>query len=101
MLVIDKQAMYEAICHAQNEEVQPRDYGVKDNDYEALWTVAMDNDQLCMMYEGVPFLDEGKYRVYLYQECGFDTPQELKTVWFNAKQSIEMFAESVGITLGV
>jgi hypothetical protein len=100
MLVIDKQAMYEAVCRAQSEEVHPEDYGFENNDYESLWNAVQSNGHLLMVDEdGGSFRDEGNYRVYLYKECGFDTPEQLQLVWAQSKSAVELFAESVGIKL--
>lgn len=90
----NKHAMYEAICRAQSEEVHPEDYGFEDNDYESLWDAVQHNGHLMMTDDnGEMFRDERGYPVFLYKECGFETPQELQLAWLHAKKSIETFIE--------
>ena len=100
MLVINKQTMYEAVCRTQSEEVHPEDYGFEDNDYESLWHAVQANGHLLMVDEdGGMFRDEGNHPVYLYKECGFDSPEQLQLVWAQSKSAVELFAEYVGVKL--
>ena len=93
----NKHAMYEAICRAQSEEVHPEDYGFEDNDYESLWDAVQHNGHLMMTTDdGEMFRDEEGHPVFLYKECGFETPQELQLAWLQAKKSIETFIEYLG-----
>lgn len=92
-----QQAMYEAICRAQSEEVHPEDYGFEDNDYESLWDAVQHNGHLMMTDDnGEMFRDERGYPVFLYKECGFETPQELQLVWLHAKKAVETYQEMLG-----
>lgn len=98
-LSINKQTMYEAVCRAQNKEIRPEDYGLDNNDYEALWEEAQMNGHLLRVAEGWQmFRDENGQPVYLFKECGFETPEELQMVWLHAKRAVEEFAEYVGVT---
>lgn len=100
MLVINKQTMYEAVCRAQSEEVHPEDYGLKDNDYESLWHAVQENGHLLMVDEkGEIFRNADKNPVFLFKECGFETPEQLQLVWAEAKKVVELFAEYVGVKL--
>lgn len=100
MLVINKQTMYEAICRAQNEEVHPEDYGLKDNDYESLWYAVQENGHLLMVNEhGEMVRNADKHPVFLFKECGFETHEQLQLVWAEAKKVVELFAEYVGVKL--
>lgn len=100
MSISNKQAMYEAICHAQSDEVHPEDYGFNDNDYETLWRAVQITGHLAMMNkDNSLFLDAEKRPVYLYKECGFATPEDMQIAWREARRAIELFAESVGVKL--
>lgn len=100
MSISNKQTMYEAICHAQSDEVHPEDYGFDDNDYEALWRAVQITGHLAMINkDNSIFLDVEKRPVYLFKECGFDTPKQLQLVWRDAKRAIELFADSIGVEL--
>lgn len=94
---MNKHIMYEAICRAQSEEVHPEDYGFEDNDYESLWDAVQHNGHLMMTDDnGEMFRDERGYPVFLYKECGFDTPQELQLVWLHAKKAVEIYQGMLG-----
>lgn len=98
-LSINKQTMYEAVCRAQNKEIRPEDYGFDNNDYESLWGAVQKNWHLLRVADdGRMFRDENGQPVYLFKECGFETPEELQMVWLHAKRAVEEFAEYVGVT---
>ena len=100
MSVKNKHKMFEAICRAQNEEVHPEDYGLEDNDYESLWYAVQENGHLLMVDEkGEIFRNADKNPVFLFKECGFETPEQLQLVWAEAKKVVELFAEYVGVKL--
>lgn len=100
MSISNKQAMYEAICHAQSDEVHPEDYGFDDNDYEALWYAVQENGHLLMVDDkGEMFRNADNHPVYLFKECGFDTPKQLQLVWAQSKSAVELFADYVGVKL--
>lgn len=99
-LSVNKQAMYEAVCRAQSNKVRPEDYGFDHNDYESLWGAVQNNGHLLRVADdGQMFRNENGKPVYLFKECGFETPEELQMVWLHAKGVVEVFAEHIGVTL--
>lgn len=100
MSVKNKHKMFEAICRAQSEEVHPEDYGLEDNDYESLWYAVQENGHLLMVDEhGEMVRNADKHPVFLFKECGFDTPEQLQLVWAQSKSAVELFSEYVGVKL--
>ena len=98
MLVKNKHKMFEAICLAQSEEVHPEDYGLEDND--SLWYAVQENGHLLMVDDkGEMFRNADKQPVFLFKECGFETPEHLQLVWAQSKSAVELFSEYVGVKL--
>lgn len=94
-----KQTMFEAICRAQNDKVRPDDYGFDHNDYEALYHAVQRNGHLMMEEEGQMFRDKDGRPVYLFKECGFDTPEHLQLAWKHSELTINTWLTYIDTNL--